>query len=157
MSEEKGLMGNIMDKVNPQRVVDRNTEKDAWNKRQDAHAEETLQQRQIEGQDAMQGRGQMDQLPFSKMINEIFERAWAVTKNADYSVSNSKSTTYGTELKPLKKVKHGEQARGSKSPANIKRHEGASNSGKMGDKRDKNLGGKVISNVDKKIKQRERV
>ena len=91
------------------------------------------------------------------MINEIFERAWAVTKNTNYSVYNADKTTRGTELKPLKKVLFGEQARGSKSPTHVKRHEGASSNGKLGDKRDKDMGGKAISNVDKKIKQRERV
>ena len=155
--EEKGLMGNIMDKVNPQRVVNRDAEKDAWNKRQDANSEQTLQQRQTEGQDVMQGGGYMNQLPLSKMINEIFEKAWTITKNTNYSVYNADKTTRGTELKPLKKVPFGEQARGSKSPANVKRHDGASNNGKLGDKRDKNMGGKAISNVDKKLKQRERV
>jgi len=90
-------------------------------------------------------------------MSEIFEKAWSITKNTNYSVYNADKTTRGTELKPLKKVPFGEQARGSRSPTNVKRHEGASNNGKLGDKRDKNMGGKAISNVDKKIKQRERV
>ncbi len=88
---------------------------------------------------------------------DSFEMAWSVIKNTNYSVYNADKTTQNTELKPLKLVNDGEQARGSKSPANVKRHEGASNNGKLGDKRDKNMGGKTISNVDKKIKQRERV
>jgi|TARA_R110002020_G_scaffold26498_3_gene85787 hypothetical protein len=91
------------------------------------------------------------------MNDVIFEKAWSFIKNTNYSVYNADKTTQNTELKPLKLVNDGEQARGSKSPANVKRHEGASNSGKLGDKRDKNMGGKSISNVDKKIKRRERV
>lgn len=63
----------------------------------------------------------------------------------------AKHTTRGTELKPLGQTEYGEQARGSKSPTHMKRHDGASSRGKKGDKRDKGMGGKKIGNADSAI------
>ena len=85
---------------------------------------------------------------------KILRRPREVIKSME--LRQAKHTTRGTELKPLKEMDHGEQARGSKSPEHMKRHDGASSRGKKGDKRDKGMGGKKISNADDAISRIDR-
>ena len=107
---------------------------------------------------------QMPEYEF-KLINNHPHRTGAAYKilrrlrkdiGKSMELREAKHTTRGTELKPLTETDHGEQARASKSPQHMKRHDGASSRGKKGDKRDKGMGGKKISNADDAIKRIDR-